>query len=176
MPWSLAPPGDLGRGLEDNLGEKGLGQWHGSGWQPKRRKSSPRAAQHPAGTLAELEEDGWKLLGKRLWSTWAMSETEKHINPPSDNTASHFSPGGKKRGEACLSSLASEQETASRYCKTGAARSERRAAALHGVLGIIHTSPCKGRGARASPARSDYLICAGDEEEVTAVGNRCSPG
>lgn len=47
-----------------------------------------------------------------------------HLNPPSDNTASHFSPGRKKRGEACVGSLASEQETALRYCKTRPVRSE----------------------------------------------------
>lgn len=143
----------------------------------RRGESSPRAGPCPAGTLVEREEDAWNLLGKLLWSTWATNKNETHINPPSDNTASHFSPGRKKRGEACLRSLASEQETALRYCKTSPAHSQSNASWLCTAYLASSTRHCAGdEGLGVSPAQSYYLICAGDEDEVIAMGNCCPPG
>lgn len=181
VPWSPALPGNLGRGPEATAPERrGSGSGVGRGGSPTcapRGESSPAAARHPAGTSVEREEDAWNLLDKLLWSTWATSKTETHINPPSDNIASHFSPGRKKRGEACLGSLASERETALRYCKTSPAHPQSNALWLGTAYLASSTRRRAGdEGLGASPAQRDYLICAGDEEEVIAMGNRCPPG
>lgn len=121
----------------------GVGQ-DGSQMCAWRGDSSPRAARCLVGTLVELVRTRGTSWVKPLWSTWAVGKNKRHINAPSDNTTSHFSPGRKKRGEAypkpcirarnCLKVLQTQPSTLAEQCVV----------ALHGVLGIVHPSPCKG--------------------------------
>lgn len=110
-----APRGAHGRGPR----VAGLCVGAGQGAQPQGR-SAP---------VVELEEDAHSPLVRLLASTWAGSKIER-INPPSDNAASHLSPGRKKR-EACPESLASERGTSSQHCTPSGAGSEHRDSARH---------------------------------------------
>lgn len=148
MPWSPASLGSLGQGPEDGSGDKAPRRWGGSLMCAWRGASSPRAAQRPAGSLVEREEDARNLLGKLLWSTWATSKTKMHVNPPSDNTASHFSPGRKKRGEACLKPCIGARNCLKALQNQTSVLSEQHVVALHGIFGIIHPSMRRGQGAR----------------------------
>lgn len=55
------------RGLEDSLGEKGLRQRCGSGWQPDvcmERGQQPQGSSVSCGDLGGVGEDPWNLLGE----------------------------------------------------------------------------------------------------------------
>lgn len=162
--WSLALP--------RSGGQKGLRQWGGSGWQPDvawRGDSSPRAAPCPAGTLVSGRRTRGTSWVKLLWAK--MRETS--IHQVTARQATCHQAGGKD--ERLVLSLESEQETASRYCKPSPGHWQRN---VWLCTGSLASSICHPAGMRDwdSPAQSDYSICAEDEEEVIAMGNRCPPG
>lgn len=111
-----APPAPGGAHDQDPR-VAGLGVGAGQGVQP----------QGLSAPVVELEEDAHSPAVRLLTSTWAGSKIEC-INPTSDNTVSHLSPGRKKR-EDCLESLTSEQGTSSRHCTQSGAGSEHRCSA-----------------------------------------------
>lgn len=121
----------------------GVGQ-DGSQMCAWRGDSSPRAARCPVGTLVELVRTRGTSWVKPLWSTWAVGKNKRHINAPSDNTASHFSPGRKKRGEACLKPCIRARNCLKVLQTQPSTLAEQCVVALHGVLGIVHPSPCRG--------------------------------
>lgn len=80
-----APPAPRGAHDQDPR-VAGLGVGAGQGVQP----------QGLSAPVVELEEDAHSPAVRLLTSTWAGSKIEC-INPTSDNTVSHLSPGRKKR-------------------------------------------------------------------------------
>lgn len=162
--WSLALP--------RSGGQKGLRQWGGSGWQPDvawRGDSSPRAAPCPAGTLVSGRRTRGTSWVKLLWAK--MRETS--IHQVTARQATCHQAGGKD--ERLVLSLESEQETASRYCKPSPGHWQRNVWLCTGSLASSICHPARMRD-WDSPAQSYYSICAEDEEEVIAMGNRCPPG